>query len=219
MDPSVQPAGEGDGLSRVINRGVNLFVRHWVWFLNAALALYILAAFSAPLLMMAGLDGPARLLYLLFRATCHQLPQRSFFLDGPAAAYSFDTIAHVTGAQTPFDLFWHPVYDATLGLGYQVAFCQRDTAIYTAMLLTGVVYAVTGRRWKGLPWWGLVLLAVPIAADGLSQLPGWRESTPLLRVLTGALFGMGVVLFAFPMLNRGFSDLAPPATTEAGERP
>lgn len=210
MDPTVQPAGDDDRLAKRINRGVRLIVGHWVWFLNGAIGLYILTAVSAPLLMMSGLEAPARLLYLLYRATCHQLPQRSFFLGGPASAYSFETVAQVTGAQTSLDLFWQPIYDAALGLGYQMAFCQRDTAIYSAMFVTGTLYALTGRQWRGIPWYGLALLAVPIAVDGLSQLPGWRESTPLLRLMTGALFGMGVVLFAFPMLNQGFTDLAAP---------
>ena len=194
-------------LAQTVNRALGWSARHWTVWANGVVAFYIALAFSAPLLMMAGLDGPARLIYLLFRATCHQLPQRSFFLDGPAIAYPFSTIAPLTGATQPLELFWRPIYDASLGLGYQVAFCERDTAIYLAILLTGLVYTLTGRRWRPLPWYVFILFAVPIAVDGLSQLPGWRESTPLLRVLTGGIFGIGVVLFAYPHLNRAMQDI------------
>ncbi len=201
-----------DSISSAINSIVIWSTRHWTLFVNGIVAMYVALAFSAPLLMMAGLEGPARLIYLLFHATCHQLPQRSFFLGGPAFAYSFDQIAPLTGAATGLDLFWHPIYDASLGLGYQIAFCQRDTAIYLAILITGLLYSATGRKWRPIPWWGLVLCAVPMALDGLSQLPGWRESIPALRVLTGAIFGVGVVLFAYPHLNTAMREIGASAT-------
>ncbi len=194
-------------VAQTVNRAVAWSARHWTLWLNGVVAFYIALAFSAPLLMMAGLDGPARLIYLAFRATCHQLPQRSFFLDGPAIAYPFQTIAPLTGAREPLELFWHPIYDASLGLGYQVAFCERDTAIYLAILVTGLLYTLTGRRWRRLPWYVFIPFVIPIAIDGLSQLPGWRESTPLLRVLTGAIFGVGVVLVAYPHLNQAMRDI------------
>ncbi len=198
----------GQSVSDRINNGIAAAVRHWPLFVLGAVALYVGVAFSAPLFMMAGWEAPARLIYFLYRATCHQLPQRSFFLDGPQVAYSFDQISAVTGVQDRLALFWHPIYDATLGLGYQVAFCERDTAIYLSILATGLLFVLTGRRWKPLPWYGLALFALPIAIDGLSQLPGWRESTPLLRVMTGAIFGVGVTWFAFPHLERAMRDIA-----------
>lgn len=204
---SYQPPKAGS-ITATINNGVAWAAQHWTLFLNSAVALYVALALSAPLLMMAGWEGPARLVYTLFHATCHQLPQRSFFLDGPQLAYSFAEIAAVTGATEPLQLFWHPIYDASLGLGYQIAFCQRDTAIYLSILAMGILYSLTGRRWRPIPWWGLVLFAVPIAVDGLSQLPGWRESIPALRALTGAVFGMGVVLFAYPHLNSAMGEIA-----------
>ena len=209
-------ASSASHLAQTVNRAVAWSARHWTLWLNGAVAFYIALAFSAPLLMLVGLDGPARLIYLLFRVTCHQLPQRSFFLDGPAIAYPFSTIAPLTGATQPLELFWHPIYDASLGLGYQVAFCERDTAIYLAILLTGLLYTLTGRRWRPLPWYVFVLFAIPIAVDGLSQLPGWRESTPLLRVLTGGIFGVGVALFAYPHLNQAMRDVVATLPREGG---
>jgi len=37
----------------------------------------------------------------------------------------------------------------------------------------------------------LVLLFLPTALDGITQLFGWRESTNLLRLLAGTPFGLG----------------------------
>lgn len=208
MASQPQNSSRADAAGDIVNRAVAWFARHWLLLLNGFVALYIAVAFSAPLLMMAGLTGPANIIYFLYRFSCHQLPQRSFFLDGPQLTYSFPQIAAVTGAQDRLDLFWHPIHDAALGLGYQVAFCERDTAMYGAILLTGLAFGLLGRRWRPLPWWGLILFSIPIAVDGLSQLPGWRESTPLLRVITGAIFGIGVVWFAYPRLQGAMDDMA-----------
>jgi hypothetical protein len=57
---------------------------------------------------------------------------------------------------------------------------------------------------------------VPIALDGVSQIPslssGWpawipiRESTPLLRVITGFLFGAGTGWYMFPLMEESLKD-------------
>ena len=83
----------------------------------------------------------------------------------------------------------------------------------------GLVFALTKRRIKPLHWMGWVLLGmVPIALDGFSQLFSqlnlpvlaailpYRESTPFLRVLTGALFGLATAWFAFPYMEASFSE-------------
>ena len=223
MESQPSSVSRADAVGDVVNRAVAWFARHWLLLLNGFVALYIGVAFSAPLMMMAGWTGPANIIYFLYRFSCHQLPQRSFFLDGPKIAYSFPEIAAVTGAQDRLDLFWRPIHDAALGLGYQVAFCERDTAMYGAILLAGLLFGLVGRRWRPLPWWGLILFSIPIAVDGLSQLPGWRESTPLLRVITGAIFGFGVVWFAYPRLHSAMQDVAgslpPPGPAPAAPRP
>jgi uncharacterized membrane protein len=75
---------------------------------------------------------------------------------------------------------------------------------------------VTGKKMKGLPWYfWLVFALIPIALDGGSQLPGlaqgwpsWlpvRESTPLLRTITGTLFGAGTAWYIFPLMEETMS--------------
>jgi uncharacterized membrane protein len=101
-------------------------------------------------------------------------------------------------------------------VGYKVGFCQRDIAIYGAMLIFGLLFAATGRRLRPLPWWAWVLVGIgPVALDGfsqlLSQIPGfsfweYRESTPLLRTITGALFGFTTAWFGFPLLEESMAE-------------
>jgi|DewCreStandDraft_5_1066085.scaffolds.fasta_scaffold00018_178 uncharacterized membrane protein len=101
--------------------------------------------------------------------------------------------------------------------GHQMAMCQRNVAIYTALLLTGLLYAYL--RTRGIAPLSLRVYAVaitPMALDGFTQLFGFRESTWELRTLTGALFGVASVLLVYPYLDRAVARLAlDPAPTSA----
>ncbi len=80
-------------------------------------------------------------------------------------------------------------------LGYQVAYCHRDTAIYTAIFLGGLLFGLVRRRCRPLPWWALVLASLPMALDAATQLPRavlteWplRTENHWAVVLTGNIF-------------------------------
>jgi uncharacterized membrane protein len=93
-------------------------------------------------------------------------------------------------------------------LGYQMAYCERNTAIYLAMAGAGLAYTRLRPRGLGpLPWRWYLLLILPMAVDGFTQLFGWRESTWLLRVVTGSLFGAATVWLAFPYLQQSFDEI------------
>jgi len=103
-------------------------------------------------------------------------------------------------------------------LGYKTALCQRDLAIYGAMLLFGIIFSLTGKKIKPLPWYLWLILGLgPIGLDGFSQLLSqtglaifeWlplRESTPLLRTLTGAFFGLATAWFGIPYLEESVME-------------
>jgi uncharacterized membrane protein len=101
-------------------------------------------------------------------------------------------------------------------LGYKVALCERDVAIYGGIFLSGLLFAVLRKRIKPLPIGFWILIGIlPIAIDGgsqlLAQLPlGFltpRESTPFLRTLTGLLFGVANVWLAYPYLEETMQEL------------
>lgn len=91
--------------------------------------------------------------------------------------------------------------------GHQVAFCQRDVAIYISVFVAGLVYARVRTRLPRLPWRLYALLIAPLAIDGTVQLLGWRESTWELRTVTGALFGLATVWLLYPYIERTMVDL------------
>jgi hypothetical protein len=79
------------------------------------------------------------------------------------------------------------------------------------------------RRWdiQPLPWWGYILLGlVPMGLDGGYQFlsyalplvfPGISlepyETTPLMRLITGTLFGGATVWLAYPYVQESMEDV------------
>lgn len=93
--------------------------------------------------------------------------------------------------------------------GYQAALDQRMTAVYTAIALAGTLYSRVDRHRPPLRWRFYLLLILPLALDGFTQLFGWRHSTWELRTLTGALFGVATVWLLYPRLDRALADPEP----------
>jgi len=170
-------------------------IRHWLLLANLAAWTFALLPVLAPVLMALGLVSLADPIYSAYTLVCHQWAHRSFFLFGPQATYSLFDIAEFT--QGSADL----AYVGSAQTGYKVAFCERDLAIYVSIALAGSMYAIQRASSVALPTRVYVLALLPIAIDGFTQLFGWRESTPALRVLTGGCFGLSTVWFIFPRLD------------------
>lgn len=200
-----------DRLSQAIDHMVHWLARHWLAVFSAALFLYIAVPTSAAVLMQVGATGPARVIYALYSGLCHELPERSYFLFGPQATYSLSELEadNVLPGET---LAQRRLYAGDPEHGYKIALCQRDLAIYGTMLVAGLAYGLLRRRRtiKPIKLSVFALFLIPIAVDGLSQLPGWRESTWVLRTITGALFGIGVVWLAYPHVQAAMDDVASP---------
>lgn len=200
------------------------FTNHYMLLINFLVFLYVGIPFLAPALMKIGADVPAKVIYTVYSPLCHQLAFRSFFLFGEQLYYPRE-LAHVpdvlsyeeiTGSQT-INLVEARQFIGNERLGYKVALCQRDVAIYGAILLFGFLFSVLGRRVKQIPWYLWIAGLVPIGFDGLSQLPGlmrsvmpsWiviRESTPILRLITGGIFGWMTAWYLFPLIEESMSE-------------
>jgi uncharacterized membrane protein len=120
----------------------------------------------------------------------------------------------VTGIN-PEDLWASRAFIGDETLGYKVALCERDVAIYGGILFAGIAFGLLRNRVRPLPvlvW--LVIGILPIALDGgiqlMGQLPGWplppRESTPLFRSITGGLFGVMNVWLAYPYVEEAMVE-------------
>lgn len=206
--------------------------RRYLLLLNLFMFFYVGLPFLAPTLMKAGVELPARAIYRIYSPLCHQFGFRSFFLFGEQAFYPLaeagisgvKTFEEATGIPNLDDPYSYTRFEARnyIGgetVGYKVALCQRDAAIYAAILLFGLLFSFSGRRIKPLHWTLWLFLGLgPVGLDGFSQLLSqfnwewfaafipYRESTPLLRTLTGAFFGWFTAWFAYPNMEESMSE-------------
>jgi uncharacterized membrane protein len=173
-----------------INEAVRWGLRHWLLFANGLVLLYGGLPWLSPLARAAGYERLGQLLFLIYTPLCHQRPERSFFL-----------------------------------LGYQVAFCHREAAMYTSLFGLGLLFGLLRKRIQPAPLWVAGVLLLPMLLDGGTHLLddllglGLRGSDAIgtlnfwLRMVTGLLFAMAVVIALYPRLER---DLRAPEALVRG---
>ncbi|MDD5111664.1 MAG: DUF2085 domain-containing protein [Candidatus Altiarchaeota archaeon] len=85
--------------------------------------------------------------------------------------------------------------------GVQQAVCARDAGIYLGIVIGGFVFL------KGVPSFlktkkFLVMATIPIALDGVTQtIFNLRESNNALRIITGLIFGFGIMVFVLARIR------------------
>ena len=141
-----QTVSGGDRFSHWLSRA-------YIWLIALLLIIYVGLPFMAPVLMKTGNTRAAEILYTAYSPLCHQLAFRSFFLFGDQDDYpreaadiaGVETYGEATG-QAENDLLAARQDRGDETVGYKVAFCERDVAIYAGMLIFVLIFAATGRR-------------------------------------------------------------------------
>ena len=181
---------------------------------------YIGMAAMPALLMTSGHGSAGKLIYRGFHFLCHQYPWRSWYLKGEQPYYplislegsgikSIEEASGMTLAEIhPRTFYGNPQ------MGYKMAVCQRDAAIYVTMALFSLFFFLSRNRIRRVNWklW-FIAGVLPMGVDGIWQMvsqliPGlpFRESTPFLRTLTGALFGFFTCWYLLPTLERSLRE-------------
>jgi uncharacterized membrane protein len=240
---SQRPPPADNSLAVRLNRWALGWSKRWLTVMLILIGVYAGLPVLAPILMKAGATGAATTLYTIYSGTCHQLAYRSWFLFGEQAAYP--RLSTGVPGLVPYEAFLEEITavvpppagytgDTQLSrqaqifigderMGYKIAICQRDVAIYWALFVGGLIYSipVVRRYLRPVPWWLYVILGLlPIGIDGFSQLlsqplpgllpqPLWelRETTPFFRTITGALFGLMNAWLAFPYLEESSREV------------
>ena len=154
--------------------------RRWLLIVNGLLGIYAGLPWLSPWLKANGHPVAGEIIFRIYTPLCHQRPERSFCF-----------------------------------CGYQVAFCHRCTAFYGGLFIVGILFSVV-RRWlhpASLRFGAFLLL--PMILDTGSHMIndllnlGWRGGGDdvgslnfWLRMITGALAALAVLLVVYPRLER-----------------
>ncbi|PIE81585.1 MAG: hypothetical protein CSA11_04415 [Chloroflexi bacterium] len=246
--PKKKVTGKTRSLVVFIDKIIYGIACHWLAVFNIGIGLYVLLPMIvAPTLMYVGAMGPAKVIHTIYSPLCHQMASRSFFLYGEQYAYPRELAGT---ALKPIEVYMPDIPEFSsasidpaewvtflmparqfLGnaeMGYKMALCERDIAIYGAIFIFGLIYALLRNRihFKSIPIWVFFLLGMgPITLDGFSQLLSQygtaaealsflnrifllRESPPLFRTLTGFLFGFFLAWMAYPRVADGMEETA-----------
>lgn len=166
------------------------FSRHWVLLVSILVGFYVLSPFLAPVLMNVGLTLPGKIIYWIYSYLCHQLPERSYFLFGPKISYSIPEIQ--SAWKNTNDIVVLRQFVGNPQIGWKVAWSDRMVSMYTSLWLFGMLWGVLRKKVRPLPWWGLVLLLLPMAIDGTTHFfsdlaglgQGFRDTNSWLAILT-----------------------------------
>ncbi len=229
---------DDQGYHQAVKRGktitradkISLWIsKNYLLILNLMVFLYVGIPFTAPILKEAGADRAAEVIYQVYKPLCHQWSFRSWFIFGEQPFYpheaakmpgvlTFEEVSGITDINDPGRLQAR-TFEGNEILGFKVAYCQRDVAIWGSILLFGLIFAISKRKIKGIHWLIWILIGLgPIGLDGFSQLISqlnlpslsgilpYRESTPYLRTLTGFLFGFMTAWYGYPTIEDAMAD-------------
>lgn len=175
------------------------------WHVYLALMIIFNAIVIAPPLLLPIQSDLAMPMYDALHLTCHQLDVRSlcYYPDQPG----HDLVGDCLPQNGVLRYDRNAVVANGGAIGYKIPVCARDIGIYGAMLLGGLAWPFVrkphSRIWPSM-WW-LAIALLPTAIDGFTQLFGWRESTNLLRLWTGAAMGLALAFYVIPALNGIFN--------------
>jgi uncharacterized membrane protein len=174
----------------LLERVVHTVSRRWLLILNLMWGLYAGLPWLAPVFMRLGWTSAANTIYTAYATQCHQLPQRSFFLFGSKVTYSLPEI--LAAWQATNDPLILRQFIGNPEMGWKVAWSDRMVAMYTTMLVAGLVYWLLRRPRKPISLWTFAFLMLPLVIDGSTHLisdfagigNGFRDSNTWLAILT-----------------------------------
>lgn len=168
----------------------NWLTHHWFETFLVVYGLWVFLPWLAPVMMNLGWTKTGNAIYFIYSFFCHQLPERSYFLFGDKLMYSLSEI-QAAWQDTINPLTLRKFVGNEL-MGWKIAWSDRMISFYTSVWLFAVIWLPFRRKIKPLPWWGFVLLLIPLALDGGTHMlsdfagigQGFRDTNQWLALLT-----------------------------------
>ena len=189
---------------------MNMNISSKLLFLFSVLILiYVGIAFSAPFILKKGNYILGNGIYEVYERFCHQRVERSLFLFGRQSFYSVQElkeeafISPISKTNTYLEYFGHK-YNGNETVGYKVAICIRDIALYTTLGFVGLFISLSPLGKRRFSMALVVILTAPIFIDvfiqmiikfiKLDPIPYFFLDNVPKRIFTGILAGIGVVM-------------------------
>lgn len=218
-------------LAIFLQKCVYWLTKYWFVLFMTVATLFLLLGLLAPALQAEGNEAAATAVYRFLALNNHQLPERSYFLfgeNGMVQAFSLPELLQL-GA----DVNNLQAFKGNPEIGYKTGLNQRMIAIFVGIIIGGLVWGLRKGRPR-LSLFQFLLLAMPLLIDGFSHMisengRGFRETNEWfvllsghvftavfytgtvpgslnwwLRLITGLLFGLGLVWFSFPRFSQYF---------------
>jgi len=167
--------------------------------------------------MHIGWTGAGNAIYFIYSFFCHQLPERSLFVFGEKSRYSLHEIQAAWRDTINPMILRQFIGNETMG--WKIAWSDRMISFYTSIWLFAAIWYPFRRKVRALSWWGLALLLLPIAVDGITHTisdlagigQGFRDTHTWLAALTNyalpATFYAGDALGSFNSILRFITGL------------
>ena len=238
-------AGQAAGASR-LDRGAMWLARHWLFLANLSFGLFAAGTLLAPVLMRLGLDFPARIVYRFYSFFCHQLPERSYFLFGPHGVDTYSRAQVLAWGANPGYLRGF-IGSPQLGFKVGIAERDLAIYVMLLVAGLGYALVRRRIRGLSWPWFLLLILPMALDGGShvVSEITGlaFRESNAwlatltgnafsqtfyagttigsfnwLMRTVTGSLFAVACVWFAYPYVEEAMADVAASASATHTQR-
>jgi uncharacterized membrane protein len=164
--------------------------KNWLLVFSLVWGIFVSLPFLAPVFMHWGWTEAGNSIYRIYSSTCHQLPQRSFFIFGPKAMYS---LAEIQAAFQPTD---NPAilrqFIGSPEMGWKVGWSDRMFSMYTVILPATWIWIAFRKKLGALSIWGLLFFLVPMVLDGTTHVvsdiagfgQGFRDNNVWLAAIT-----------------------------------
>ncbi len=170
---------------------------------------YLGLAFMAPMFMKGGYTSIATTIYEIYEKFCHQRVERSLFLMGEKSFYTtqelkmLELIPNESSENQYPEYFGHD-YIGNETVGYKVAVCIRDIALYGSFVIFGFLLGLVNPKKLKISGWVILVLLLPILLDvgfqtlveklAIEAVPTQYINSISKRIVTGVLGGIGLVL-------------------------
>ena len=188
-------------------------VKHWTKYFAMASGLYISLALLTPILIIANMHPIARALYKAYSLFCHQNAYKSWILLRSQSPFGISLFPSFDFDKLSFYNLLDP--DKFIGAvesGWKTALCHRCTAIYLGVFTASLLYHVFKLQRLHVPLLhpaiyiivGLLpiflhTIVLPTTENTFLEIATIRSH--IMPTITGGLFGLMSVWFAFPEID------------------